>query len=292
MLKNLLWAGILLIYFFSFPFDIYPQEDRLVSVAIETFKANVRLPQGAQIKFVEKKESPVPDFFSIKILIVIPGKEIPSIVYVDSSGEKVFIGNLFVKGENITKKDAGPTRSKKIDIEILEIEKSPFIGNKGAKVTVVEFSNFQCPYCMDSWLKFKELMKRYPRDFKYIFKHFPFQSEGRTFELSELAAASQEVSNEAFWTIHDFFFTKEGQDVVRLEREAIKQKVEQILKEKGYDVQIFNSALESGRAKKRVLEDMALAGRLRLTSTPTKIVNGEIIVGSVSNQVLEKYLGK
>jgi protein-disulfide isomerase len=175
---------------------------------------------------------------------------------------------------------------------ILEMEKSPSLGNKGAKVTIVEFSNFQCPHCMDSWLKFIELMKRHPQDFKYIFKHFPFQSQGKAFELSEMVAAAQEVSNEAFWVVHDFFFTKEGQNITNLEKGAVKQKVEQLLKGKGYDVISFQSALETGRARNRVLEDNALANRLRLTSTPTKIVNGDMIVGSTADSVLERYLGK
>jgi protein-disulfide isomerase len=211
---------------------------------------------------------------------------------VDKSGEKVFIGNLFIKGENVTTKEAGPPRPKKIDMGLLEMEKSPFLGNKVAKVTIVEFSNFQCPYCMDSWSKFMGLMKRYPQDFKYIFKHFPFQPGGKTFELSEMAAAAQEVSHEAFWLIHDFFFTKEGQNIANLDKGAVKQKVEQLLKGKGYDLKIFQSALDSGRARNRVLEDMALANRLRLSSTPTKIVNGDMIVGSVADSVLERYLGK
>jgi protein-disulfide isomerase len=175
---------------------------------------------------------------------------------------------------------------------LLEMGKSPFLGNKGAKVTIVEFSNFQCPYCMDSWSKFMGLMKRYPQDFKYIFKHFPFQDQGRTFELSEMAAAAQEVSNEAFWIVHDFFFTKEGQDIANLEKGAVRQKVEQLLKGKGYDVRSFQSALETSRARNRVLEDMALANRFRMTSTPTKIVNGEMIVGSTPDSTLEQYLGK
>ena len=63
-------------------------------------------------------------------------------------------------------------------------------------------------------------------------------------------------------------------------------------KGKGYDVKLFQSALETGRARNRVLEDMALADRLRLTSTPTKIVNGDIIVGSTLDNVLGRYLGK
>ncbi len=267
-------------------------EDRVVKSAMETFKTHVRLPPGTEIKFLEKKESLIPDFFAIKLLLIFPDKEMPVIVYADRNGEKVLLGTLYVKGENVTIKEAGPSKPKKIDMGILEMEKSPYVGNKEARVVIVEFSNFQCPYCMDSWTRFTGLLKRYPKEFKYIFKHFPFQPQGKTFELSEFAAAAQEVSAEAFWLIHDFFFTKEGQDLAQMEKEVIKQKVEQLLKGKGYDTQNFQMALETGKARNRVLEDMALANKLRLTSTPTKIINGDIIVGLTADSTLERYLGK
>ena len=293
MLKKCLIGGIcLLLSIFFFPYPSFSQEDKIGEMAIHTFRTQIRLPPGAEVRFLEKKESPIPDFYSVKLLLVFPDKEVPVVIYVDKASEKVIIGNLFIKGENVTTKEAGPPRPKKIDMTILDVDKSPFIGSKGAKVTIVEFSNFQCPYCMDSWSKFIGLMERYPQDFKYIFKHFPFQPQGKTFELSEMAAAAQEVSNEAFWIVHDFFFTKEGQNIANLEKGAVKQRVEQLLKGKGYDLKIFQSTLEAGRARNRVLEDMALANRLRLTSTPTKIVNGDIIVGSTPDNVLERYLGK
>ena len=292
MAKNIFWSGMVIVFVLTLPVYAFSQEDMTVRAAIDIFKSRVRLPEGTEIKFLEKRESPISDFYSVKLLIVLPDKEMPVIIYVDKTGEKVLLGNLFVKGEDVTTKEAGPPIPKKIDMGLLEMGKSPFLGNKGAKVTIVEFSNFQCPYCMDSWSKFMGLMKRYPQDFKYIFKHFPFQDQGRTFELSEMAAAAQEVSNEAFWIVHDFFFTKEGQDIANLEKGAVRQKVEQLLKGKGYDVRSFQSALETGRARNRVLEDMALANRFRMTSTPTKIVNGEMIVGSTPDSTLEQYLGK
>ena len=292
MVKNIFWKGMVIVFVLTLPVYAFSQEDMTVRAAIDTFKSQVRLPQGTEIRLLEKKESPIPDFYSVKLLLVYPDKEVPVVIYVDKAGEKVIIGNLFIKGENVNTKEAGPPRSRKIDMGLLEMGKSPSIGNEGAKVTIVEFSNFQCPYCMDSWAKFMGLMKRYPQDFKYIFKHFPFQPQGRTFELSEIAAAAQEVSNEAFWIAHDFFFTKEGQDMANLEKGAMIQKIEQLLKGKGYDVRIFQSALETGRARNRVLEDMALANRLRMTSTPTKIVNGDMIVGLTPDNVLERYLGK
>jgi protein-disulfide isomerase len=290
--KGLIGGTCLLLSIFMFSQLGFSQEDKIGEMAISVFKAQIRLPQGTEIKFLEKKESPIPDLYSVKLLLVYPDKEVPSVIYVDKEGEKVFIGNLFVNGENVTMKEAGPPRSKKIDMAILDMDKSPAAGPKGAKVTLVEFSNFQCPYCMDSWAKLRTLLGKYPKEIRYIFKHFPFQPDGKTFELSEMAAAAQEVGQEAFWLVHDFLFTNEGQNVTKLEREAVQMKIEQLLREKGYDAKGFQSALESGKAKQKVLTDMALGNKLRITGTPTKIVNGDIIVGSTPDNVLERYLGK
>ncbi len=293
MLRHIFRRVIIIIWVMVIATPGFSQEDKAVRAALETFKTHVRLPPATEVKVLEKKESPIPDFYAIKFLILLPDKEMPAVVYVDRTGEKVILGNLYIKGENITAKEAGPPKPKKIDMGILEMEKSPFVGNREAKVVVVEFSNFQCRYCMDSWTRFMGLLKRYPKEFRYIFKHFPFQPQGKTFELSEMAAAAYELSNEAFWFIHDFFFTQEGQDLAnKMDQGALKKKVEQLLNERGYDIKIFQSALETGRARERVLGDMALAGRLRLTATPTKIVNGEMIIGLTPDSNLERYLTK
>jgi len=293
MLKKGLIAGMgLLLTVFIFTQPGLSQGDKIGEAAINTFRTQIRLPQGTEIRFLEKRESPIPDFYSVRLLIVLPDKEMPAIVYVDKAGERVIIGNLFIKGENVTMKEAGPPLPKKIDMAILDMDKSPATGPKGAKVTLVEFSNFQCPHCLDSWTKLKPLLGKYPKEIRYVFKHFPFRPDDKTFELSEMAAAAQEVGQEAFWLIHDFLFTNEGQNGAKLERKAVQMKLEQLLREKNYDVKIFQSALESGKGKQRVLDDMALGNKLRITGTPTKIVNGDIIVGSSPDNVLEQYLGK
>ncbi|HVP79215.1 MAG TPA: thioredoxin domain-containing protein [Thermodesulfobacteriota bacterium] len=271
---------------------ILAQEDKIVQIAIETFKAQMRIPPGTNIKFAEKKEGPISAFYSVKLILSTIDKEIPVVVYVDKSGEKVFLGNLFVKGENVTAKEAGPPRTRKIDMRSLDIDKSPSIGPKEAKVTIVEFSNFNCPYCAASWMQLKKLIEKDSKDIRYVFKHFPLQSEGKTFELSEMAAAARELSDEAFWFVHDFFFSTEGQALERGEMGPLKQKIEQILKEKGYNLRTFKNSLESGSAKLKVRDDLALGNKLRVTSTPTKVVNGDIIIGSTADNVLEQYFTK
>jgi protein-disulfide isomerase len=295
MLKKIFAVGSYLIFLFLPLFQstlVFSQGDEIARVAIETVKRQIRLSPGTEIKFIEKKESQIPGFYSVKLIFSSADKDVPIVVYVDQTGEKVILGNLFLRGENVTAKEAGPPRTKKIDMATLDIEKSPYIGPKGAKVTVVEFSNFQCPHCIDSWTKLKPLLKRHPKEIRYIFKHFPFQPEGTAFELSDMAAATQDVSPEAFWVVHDFLFTKEGQALGNLGRKAVQLKIEYLLKEKKHNVRGFLAAFESGKGKQRVLEDMALGNKMRITGTPTKIVNGDIIVGSNADSALEKYLTK
>lgn len=228
----------------------------------------------------------------MKLLLSTVDKDIPVVVYVDKSGEKVFIGTLFVKGENMTLKEAGPPKPKKIDMRSLDIEKSPSLGPKDAKVTIVEFSNFNCPYCAASWPQVKKIMEKYPKNLRYVFKHFPLQPQGKTFELSEMAAAAQSLSDEAFWMVHDFLFSTDGQALVKGDMGPVRQRIEQVLKEKGYDLKTFKNFLDSGSAKQKVREDLALGNKMRVASTPTKVVNGDIIIGTSADNVLEQYLIK
>jgi protein-disulfide isomerase len=273
-------------------FQVMAQEDRIVQVAIDTVRTQLRLPKEIEVRFVEKRESPLPDFYSVKLLLITADKEIPLMAYVDKAGEKVFIGNLIIKGENVTLKEAGIPKPRKVDMGQLEIGKSPSRGPSGAKVTIVEFSNFECPYCQMSWIKMKEWMERHPQDVRYVFKHFPFQPQGKTFDLSEIAAAAQKISNEAFWVVHDFFFSNEGQALMKGEAGEVRRKIEELLKEKGYDVKSFQSVIDTGQGRRKVEEDMALGKNIHVVGTPTILLNGEFAANPVTDQVLKQYLRK
>jgi protein-disulfide isomerase len=294
MCKNTaFWVGCFIIWmtFFS-PLPGFTQEDKTVQLAIATVKAQMRLPRDMEIKFVEKRESAIPDFLSVKLILFAPDREIPLVVYVEKGLEKVIIGNLFIRGENVTRKEAGEPKPRKIDMGLLEIERSPVRGPAGAKVTIVEFSNFECPYCVKSWAKMKELLGKYPQDIRYVFKHFPLQRQGKSFDLSTMVSAAGQVNQEAFWLVHDFLFTEEGQTIVKNGNEAVKKKIEQILTEKGQDVQAFQNALEVEKGKKKVEEDMALGNRIRVQGTPTGILNGKFVMGPLTDKMLAEVLMK
>jgi protein-disulfide isomerase len=261
-------------------------------IAIDTVRSQAGLPPGTEIRFLEQKESPVSGFFSVKLLLVTPDREIPTVVYVDKTGEKVFLGRLIVKGENVTRKEAGEPRPRKVDPALLQIEKSPFRGPAQAKVTMVEFSSFHCIFCVRSWKRTKDLLEKYPHDIKYVFKHFPLQSNGKARELSEMVAAVQAVNNKAFWTVHDFFFSDEGQNLINRGKEELKGKIEDLLRGNGFDVKAFQAALDSGKGRTKVEEDVALGMKIGVNGTPSAVINGDFLRGLFPDKILEKYLGR
>jgi len=293
MLRKILSRTICLIFLcVSLTTQGFAQQDKIAQVAIDAVRAHMGIPPGVEIKFIEKKESPAPGFYSVKLILVTPDREVPTVVYVDKAGEKVFLGTLVIKGVNVTRKEAGEPKPRKVNLPLLEMDKSPFRGSAQAKVTIVEFSNFHCSYCAKSWKHMKELLQRHPQEIKYVFKQFPLQSNEKARELSEMVAATQMVSHEAFWVIHDFFFSDEGQAIINNGKEALRLRIEIILKQKGFDVKAFQTALNTGYGKARVEEDMAVGTKIGVSATPSTVINGDFVRGSLPEKTIEQYLGK
>ena len=82
-----------------------PKENHIVQLAIETVRIQASLPESVAIKFVEKRESLIPNFYMVKLAVVENDNEVPVVVYVDRSAEKVILGTLFIRGENMTKRE-------------------------------------------------------------------------------------------------------------------------------------------------------------------------------------------
>ena len=89
------------------------KQDNIVQLAIQTVMSQADPSEEVQVRLVERRESPIPDFDMVKLLIVNRNGEVPIVVYVDRSANKVILGNLFINGENLTLKETGdPTISK------------------------------------------------------------------------------------------------------------------------------------------------------------------------------------
>lgn len=144
-------------------------------------------------------------------------------------------------------------------------------GAKDAAVTIVEFSDFQCPYCQAATDTMHQLMSQYAGKVKWVFRDFPIP------HLHPLAPKAHEAARCAaeqgkFWEYHDLLFERSP----RLSPAELKQYARE-LKLGGED---FDKCLDSGKNQTTVASDVEEGSRLGATGTPTFFINGRMLVGA------------
>lgn len=145
---------------------------------------------------------------------------------------------------------------------VISVEGSPFKGEKNAKVTLVEFSDYQCPFCARHVQQtVPQLMKEYVSTgkLKYVFRDYPIESiHPQAFKAAEAARCGGEQGK--FWEMHDILFDNQKQ-LQRADLDAHAQKV-------GLDAAKFKDCLDSGRQANRVRLDFADGGKAGARGTP------------------------
>jgi protein-disulfide isomerase len=147
---------------------------------------------------------------------------------------------------------------------------SPSKGPANAKVTIIEFSDFQCPYCSKGKETMDQVLKAYPNDVRVVFKNMPlsFHKEAEPAARAALAAHKQGK----FWEMHDALFAKQAD----LSAELYTKTAESL----GLDLAKFKADFESEELKKAVAADMELATKNGITGTPGFFVNGVAVRGA------------
>ncbi len=144
---------------------------------------------------------------------------------------------------------------------------SPVRGKADAVVTIVEFSDFQCPFCARSNPIVDGVLAKYPDKVNYVYKHFPlaFHAAARPAAIASIAAQEQGK----FWEMHEVLFANQASlDASKLESYA---------KQAGLDVARFKKDLETKKAEyeKRVDAEFALGQSVDVRGTPTLYVGGK-----------------
>ena len=139
----------------------------------------------------------------------------------------------------------------------------PSFGPADAKVTVVEYSDFQCPFCARAAAVVQKLKKNYSDRVRFVFRQFPLPMHDSAALASEAALAAHEQGK--FWEMHDKMF--ENQQA--LDRKSLEGYAQGL----GLDMVRFNKALDGGTQRSAVEADKALGDKIGVNGTPTMIVN-------------------
>jgi protein-disulfide isomerase len=159
----------------------------------------------------------------------------------------------------------------------------PDDGIKGAKaplVTIVEFSDFQCPFCGQTAAVLEEVAAAYPDDVRLVFKHFPLKMHPDAAEGAKAAVAASR--QDRFWAMHDRLFA----DRTAMKAEDLKTHAEAL----GLDADKFAADLADPAVAAKVEADQAQGRALGVQGTPTLFVNGVRIGGAPKPDVLRELV--
>ena len=137
-------------------------------------------------------------------------------------------------------------------------------------MTIVAFSEFQCPYCSRALPGLKQVEEAYLGKVRIVFKHLLIPGHQQAPLAAEASLAAHEQG--LFWPYHDKLFANQQ----ALGRPALEGYAQEL----GLDMRKFKASLDSGKHRAQVEKDMQLAASLGVTGTPTFLFNGRKMVGA------------
>jgi protein-disulfide isomerase len=180
--------------------------------------------------------------------------------------------NGAIEAANNSKWAHGPEPAKLLEDPVtIPTAGSPVRGPEGAALTLVEFSDFQCPYCLLAVARLNAVMDAYPGKIKLIFKQFPLDMHSQAGIAAAAAIAAHRQGK--FWPMHDALFARRGE----LSRPVIVA----VARAVGLDMQRFAADLDSAETKAAVTRDMEDGDRAGVEGTPSIFINGRKYNGSL-----------
>jgi protein-disulfide isomerase len=179
-------------------------------------------------------------------------------------------------------------RNIKINLEpyrvTLNNEGAPAMGPANAAVTLVEFSDFQCPFCGRFAPTLKQIEQNFGDRVRIVYRQYPIPNlHPNAMKAAEASLCANDQGK--FWEMHDLMFQEQKQLAVR----ELKAKAGRL----GLDQKKFDSCLDSGRYTEQVQEDMKAGSRVGVTGTPALFVNGvRVEGGAVPYETVAKAIEK
>ncbi len=150
---------------------------------------------------------------------------------------------------------------------LVAADDAPSFGPKDAKVTVVEFSDFECPYCSKAAKVTEQLRKEYGDKIRFVFRQFPLSFHKNAKPAAEASLAAHAEGK--FWEYHDVLFENS--------RKLDKESLAEYAKKTGVDAAKVTAALDGNTYSAAVDNDVKLGNEVAVSGTPTMFVNGKRI---------------
>jgi protein-disulfide isomerase len=231
---------------------------------------------GVQLVVGPPKPTPVEGLLETNIDLTIDGNKQAVKFYVSKDGKFLFQGEL----SDMTKDPLAQNRAQ------IEMNDAPSLGDPKAAVTLVEYSDFECPVCRNLHDALRGLLPNYASKVRVVFKDFPLEQLhpwARTAAIAGRCAYQQDPK--AFWKMYDLIY--DNQEIISAANAWTKMM--DYADQSGVDAGAFKTCMASPEAGAAVNASRVNGQLLDVSSTPTVFVNGRRLVGA-DTRLLEQYI--
>ena len=222
------------------------------------------------------KESPVEGILETNIDVTIGENKENAKFYVSKDGRFLFRGDV----SDMTK---DPLAENLAQIRLAD---APALGDPKAPVTIVEYSDFECPVCRNLHDTLRNILPNYGGKVRVVFKDFPLEQLHPWARTAAIACrCTYQQKPEAFWKVYDLIY--DNQEVISAANAW--GKMVEYASQSGLEAEVFKSCMASPEAGAAVNASHANGEKLEVNSTPTLFVNGRRMVGADAH-LIEQYI--
>lgn len=259
----------------SAPAEPRAEQGQLLKVSEAFVRELFAWGPDVKVKLGPLGPSAAADFYVVPIEVTLNNQTESGEVYVSKDGKTLLRGDIY----DMSADPFAANRAK------IHLDGNPSKGPANARVTLVEFSDFECPHCRQLYEALKTIEPRYPQ-VRIVYKDFPISQIHPWAETAAIGArCAFEQSPAAFWKVHNAIF--ENQDL--LSAENVWEKIVGYAADAGLNGDAFKACLASPDAQKAVEANRAEGVALGISSTPSVYINGRPLIGGDA-AMLEQYI--
>ena len=242
-----------------------------------TFGMRKAFRREVKISIDDPAPKPILGLLSGVVHLTAGTHKLDRLYYATQNGEQLINGNIWKLNE-----------SPFLDtLEHLPAD-GPSLGPSNAKVTIVVFSDFECPYCRALAKTLRDnVPQKYPTDVRIVFKDFPIDAIHKWARAaSEAAHCLGNQKPGAFWAFHDWVFEHQQE----VNESNLRDHVLTLAKQQNLDVLQVSSCMANHATAREVSQNQQIGAGLQISQTPTSFVNGRMLSGAVAWQTLDNVI--
>lgn len=240
------------------------------------------VPAGVTIKVNEENVSTLPGTRMIKVTFSSDRGNQTQDAWVTPDGKTLIVGRTFDMSVDPYKENLAK----------MNLQGAPVTGKTDAKVTIVEYTDFQCPFCSRAHNTVEQLLKDYDGKVKVVYKSLPLNIHNWAEDAAVAGTCVSEQNNDAFWTYAHYFFENQK----TLTKETLQEKIMGLAAENKLDAEKLKACIAARTTLPKIQADLKEAQVLGFNSTPSFVVNGRPLIGAVPieqfRQVIDEALAQ